>query len=368
MRRLEAITWVLTLCSDLRLSQAKTLADLAAAAMHVGRVSLANIGRKLLGPTAAKHRIKRTWRFCANGRVHVSDAMHGLIRRLCKRRKKKPLVIALDWTDLRSFQTLMAAAVMKGRALPLLWETHPRWKFHKSQNAIEEGLLVLLRTLVPESVPVVIGADRGFGRTELARTCQQLRVHYLVRIKPDVWVEHRRFTGLLSDYPVRKGLRHVLRGAVYRKDGAVTHNVVIHWKPGLPEERDRPWYLMTDLGAGALKLTLLYGRRMTVEELFRDDKNRRNGMALRNTQLTKADRIDRLLLVLALAYWLLVGIGLLARQRFRPGAWCSSNDEGQCSAFTIGKVMIDDMQVSAAAAFRIILEATIEATAELGTT
>lgn len=368
MRRLEAYTWVLTLGADLRRSQAKTLAALAAAALQVGRVSLANLGRNLLGPPAAKHRIKRTWRFCANPRVHVSDAMHGLIRRLCQRRRKRPLVIALDWTDFRSFHTLMAAAVSKGRALPLLWETHPKWKFHRSQNAIEEGLLVLLRALVPRTVPVVILADRGFGRTELARTCQQLGLSYAVRIKPDVWVEHRRFTGLLADYPVRKGMRHVLTGAVYRSDGAVTHNVVIHWRPGLPAQRDHPWYLMTDLGGGALKLTLLYGRRMTIEELFRDDKNRRNGMALRNTQLTRADRLDRLLLILALAYWLLTGLGLLARQRFRPGQWCSSNDARQCSAFTIGKVMVNALQVSAAAAFRIVLEATIEATAELGTT
>jgi hypothetical protein len=363
-----AIAWVLTLCADLRRSQAKTLAHLAAAALRVGRVALANIGRKLLGTTTAKHKIKRTWRFGANSRVHVSDAMHGLIRHLCRRRQKKPLVIALDWTDIRSFQTLMAAAVMKGRALPLLWETHPKWKFRKSQNALEEGLLVLLRGLLPRHVRVVILADRGFGRTALARAGQQLGLSYLVRIKPDVWVEHRRFTGLLSGYPVRKGIKHVRTQALYRQDGAVTHTVVIHWRPGLPAQRDQPRYLMTDLGGGALKLTLLYGRRMTIEELFRDDKDRRNGMALRDTQVTKADRIDRLLLILALAYWLLVGLGLLARQRFRPGPWCSSNDERQCSAFTIGKIMLEAMHVSAAAAFQIIVEATIEATAELGTT
>src|SRR5262245_33511288 len=94
-----AIAWVLTLCSDLRRSQAKTLAHLAAAALRVGRVSLANIGRKLFGSTTTKHKIKRTWRFCANTRVHVSDAMSGLIHYLCRRRKQKPLVIALDWTD-----------------------------------------------------------------------------------------------------------------------------------------------------------------------------------------------------------------------------------------------------------------------------
>jgi hypothetical protein len=46
----------------------------------------------------------------------------------------------------------------------------------------------------------------------------------------------------------------------------------------------------------------LSGRRITVEELFRDGKNKRNGFALRHTRVTKPDRIDRLLLIVALAY------------------------------------------------------------------
>src|SRR5262249_40958110 len=116
LSRLNAVSWVLPVCSALRLSQAKTLADLAAAALHVGRVSLAALGRKRAGPAACKHRIKRTWRFCANERVLVSDAMRGLIGRLLKRRAKrgarrrrvKPLLLAFDWTDVRTFHTLMA--------------------------------------------------------------------------------------------------------------------------------------------------------------------------------------------------------------------------------------------------------------------
>jgi hypothetical protein len=80
-------------------------------------------------------------------------------------------------------------------------------------------------------------------------------------------------------------------------------------------KRDEPWFLMTDLRRGAMELTNVYGQRMTVEELFRDDKSKRNGFSLRHTKITKPDRIDRLLLVLALAYWLLCGIGLVARQR-----------------------------------------------------
>jgi hypothetical protein len=367
MRRLEAASWVLTLCYPLRLSQAKTLAAVVPSAMRCQRASLANLGRGLTG-TAAKHAIKRVWRFCDNHRVTASDAMAGLIGRLCRRRKKKPLLVALDWTEIRSFHTLMASAVMKGRSLPLLWESYPEWHFHRSQNALEEGLLVLLRTLIPREVTVVLLADRGFGRTEMARLCQRLEFRYLIRVKSDVYIDHPRYRGLLHDYPVRKGMRRVLRGVRYRRDDPVTQNLVIRWKEGLPAGRDEPWFLMTDLAADAVTLTDCYGKRMTVEELFRDGKNKRNGWSLRDTQVGKAPRLDRLLLILALAYWLLVGIGLLAGRRYRPGRWCSSNDPRQCSAFTVGKIMVDDMQVSPAQALAAVLAATINILGKLGAT
>jgi hypothetical protein len=109
-------------------------------------------------------------------------------------------------------------------------------------------------------------------------------------------------------------------------------------------------------------LAALYRARWNAEELFRDYKNKRNGFALRHTKITKPGRIDRLLLVLALAYWLLCGVGLLAHGRYRAGQWCSSNDLKQCSVFTIGRIMIDDMQVKAAEAFTAVA-AAVEAAA-----
>lgn len=365
MNRTDAIAWVLTVCAQLRLSQAKTLADLVGAALHVGRASLAAIGRQLLGPAAAKHRIKRTWRFVANPRVELSDAMHGVVRRLVKGRKK-PLLVGFDWTEIRGFCTLMAAAVLKGRAIPLVWASYPKGALHKSQNNLEEGLLRVLRSMLPPAVPVILLADRGFGRTELARTCQLLGFHYVVRIRPDVWIEHPQFRGKLLDYPVFKGICRRLANVQYRKHRPVCQHVVIRWKVGLPAKRDEPWFLMTDLGRPALALSELYARRMTVEELFRDEKSRWNGYALRATLLTRAERIDRLLLILALAYILLVGLGRLARRRYRPGMWCSNNRPEECSDFTIGRVMLTRLRVSAAAAFAAALLATEQAAPNWG--
>src|SRR5262249_14589271 len=105
MRRDQAAAWVVIVCAvSLRLSQAKTWGSLVAAALSVQRVSLANIGRQMLG--SVKHQIKRCWRFCANERVETADAMRGIIARLVKKRKKA-LIVALDWVDIKGFQTLV---------------------------------------------------------------------------------------------------------------------------------------------------------------------------------------------------------------------------------------------------------------------
>jgi hypothetical protein len=130
--------------------------------------------------------------------------------------------------------------------VPLLWASYTEGQLYRSQNSYEEGLLRLLVSMLPEGVKVIVLADRGFGRTELARVCLDLGVRFLIRIKPDVRVTHPSYTGRLDDYPIEKGMWRVLAGAQYRSDQAVVLNVVIRWKNGLPKRRDEPWFLMTD--------------------------------------------------------------------------------------------------------------------------
>ena len=226
MRRKDTTAWVVCVCAvTLRLSQAKTLASLVAGAMRVERVSLVNLGRRMLGHS--KHQIKRAWRFCANPRVETSDAMAGILRRLLKKRKKA-LWIALDWVDIRNYQTLMASAVLKGRAIPLCWASCRRHTYdgHRFRNTFEESLLLVLRSMIPETVRVILLADRGFGRCALAAFLRRHHFSYVIRIQSKVRVKFRGFDGQLQDYPIGKGEAKVFRDVAYRADGAVRQNIV----------------------------------------------------------------------------------------------------------------------------------------------
>jgi hypothetical protein len=169
----------------------------------------------MAGAVAAKHTIKRAWRFTCNRRIEVADAMAGVVKRIGRKRKKR-LLISLDWTDFRSFHTLVAAANIKGRSIPPLWVTYTGNKLKRSQNSLEERLLRKLKLLIPSSFKVIILADRGFGRAEWAAVCQELKFHYVVRIKPDVHIACSRYTGVLRRYPTKLGMAHVLRQVCYR--------------------------------------------------------------------------------------------------------------------------------------------------------
>lgn len=76
------LAWVLGVCSALRRSQAKTLAELVAAAVPTERVGLANMGRAMGTAARCEHRIKRATRFVANRQAAVADGMAGVIARL----------------------------------------------------------------------------------------------------------------------------------------------------------------------------------------------------------------------------------------------------------------------------------------------
>ena len=88
------ITWVVGVTSSLLPSRSQTLARIVAAAVHLGRLNLAQLGRRLAGPIAAEHKIKQVWRFTATDRIEISDAMAGLIDRLVRKRKKRLIIRA----------------------------------------------------------------------------------------------------------------------------------------------------------------------------------------------------------------------------------------------------------------------------------
>ena len=352
MSRTDAAAWVLSLCiGSLRASQAKTLAAIVAAALGAPRLTLAGLGRQMGGSACVKHQIKRVWRFISNQRVEPVEVMRAVVSRLVRRHVKKlrgrPLLVSFDWTKVRTVHVLMAAVVVRGRALPLCWGSYTDKTLGKSQNALEEALLLALKDMLGPAVKVILLADRGFGRAELGRFCQRVGFDYIIRIKSKVQVKFAGQSVRLDRYQVRRGVCELHKSVLYRQRDPVRQHVVIRWKKGLPKKSDQPWYLMTNLNLPCLprqaarRISDLYARRFDIEELFRDAKSSQFGYALSQTRITRPDRLDRLILILVLAYLLLIGLGLWAQRNLPPRRWASNNRRDECSAFTVGRLLLD---------------------------
>jgi len=106
MRKWEDVyVWLKQLVPGMRLSRIKTLSALVAGAMRMRGVGVLSLGRAMSGPTAAKHRIKRVWRFFRNPAVESLEVSKALFERIMPR--KGSIVILCDWTDIDPFQQLV---------------------------------------------------------------------------------------------------------------------------------------------------------------------------------------------------------------------------------------------------------------------
>src|SRR5690606_34969393 len=101
-----------------------------------------------------------------------------------------------------------------------------------------------------------------------------------------------------SEWFFPTGRARMLKGVWVTKEMASVPAVVLVKAPRMKEA----WCIATtrsDLTAAAV--TKLYGRRFTIEETFRDQKDIRFGLGLSATHIRNCARRDRLLLVAAMA-------------------------------------------------------------------
>ena len=334
--RRSVVAWVVNACSLLRLSQSKALAQIVFGSMGCRRVSQADIGRAMETGTTPKHNIKRVSRFVGNKRVNVAKGCRGLVR-IAAKASGKCLVVAVDWVDIGKYKVLKAAVPIRGRAVPILFAAYPKWRLKGSQNAFEEAFFELLASLLPARTWTIIVADRGFARAELTGKLRELGLNHVIRVNANVRFASDRFNDLLSRHGVREGGHRDLGFGRYTARRPVERRVIVRWERGY----ENPLLLGTDLSWNWRKVVEVFKRRMSIEELFRDEKNIRYGWGLRQTKVGTAGRLERLLLVLAYAYLLLLVIGLVCRDTMSEAHWASASTKTQDQAcgFTLGRHM-----------------------------
>lgn len=308
---------------------AKRVASLAGAA--VGVLEGAALGIHAIGNALAlaeglksKHAIKQVDRLLSNQGIPVWSLFGSWVPFVVGDRPE--IVTALDWTDFDEDDQstiVLSLITSHGRATPLLWKTVMKSELKGWRNEHEDVLLERFREVLPEGVKVTVLADRGFGDQALYELLKdQLGFDFVVRFRGIVKVTNADGeTRPARDWVPDNGRPLLLRGASVTKSGREIGAVVCVKAKGMKEA----WHLATSLAdRPASEIVALYGKRFTIEESFRDQKNLRFGMGLSDTRIGDPDRRDRMLLISAIAIVLLTILGA-AGEAIGIDKWLKAN-------------------------------------------
>ncbi len=302
-------------------------------------LSLSRLARALIGQSTQKAALKRVDRLMGNKRIGQEAQVVGaaLLRTLC--RGAQPLVIAVDWSKVAPdgvFVELRAAATRPGmgRGLTIYQQVYPKSKL--GNGRAERALLKTLHGWMPAGVQVIIITDAGFRRPWFTEV-ERLGWSWIGRIRAGVCVSRDRIhweqaaawfakaTGKAcrwSDCWLTRRFRFACDMVLYRRRavggkryGRAGHGSTPKARREAKASAREPWLLAHSAQLRSLRaeeIVALYGRRMHVEENFRDSKSTPLGMGLEVSQSRSAPRLHALLLIGTLAAFLLWHIGQLA--------------------------------------------------------
>ena len=222
------------------------------------------------------------------------------------------LILILDPTTQEDRLVMVSVAVWyRGRALPLAWAT---WA---GNTALEgdglwtriDALLSEVARLLPARVSITLLADRAFGCPAFLDLLTKRGWHYVVRVQGQTRCRdpkgRERTVKSLCPY---RGKRGKLRGEVFKKQGWRTASVVAYWG----RRHTAPLCLVTDLPPGWAILRL-YRQRYAIEGTFRHYK--RYGWGWEQSQVTCLAHLERLLVAMALATWIVLLVATFKAQQ-----------------------------------------------------
>ena len=345
MREAAIVRFVKGLVNSWDARRSSCLARLVIGLMRGGRLGVAAIGRHVRTKTTDKHHIKSVDRFLGNQALDLSVLWRSLAALASSQRPR--LFVLLDWTDLHhdKLEALVAAVSYGGRALPIAWATTRKGIYERSRNLFETNFCRLLKTLVPDTVELVIVADRGFGRASLFRALRKAGIHFIVRIRKDVHLIDLRGHGPLRNRRIKRGQTRDLPNSLYGDDARAPVRAVITFGLATGSKQPKqPWYLATDIPPdelAACSIVAAYKLRMRIEHNFRDHKSMRYGFQLRSVRLSTLERYDRLFAIASLALLMLVLIGAQAERRHLNQTFRANTSTVRThSLFTIGLALV----------------------------
>ncbi|MEM1134670.1 MAG: IS4 family transposase [Bacteroidota bacterium] len=275
-----------------------------------GHSSLQKLGNKLPETTDIESRVKKVKRFLDSKYTDYKTYFLPLITPFLRGLASKgELVIAIDGSDVgKGCTALMVSVVWRKRALPICWLVRKCKKGHLPVSAHLEVLSQLLG-LVPTGCRVILLGDGEFDSIEQQAFCKLHDWQYVVRTSKDTLIQ----TGdgeqfQLNRLRVSNSKEALFIGDVYLT--AKKYGLVNCWVAYNKKEKTS-MYWVTNLEYGPDVITY-YKKRFGIETIFGDMKSR--GFNIHKTRVEDANRIDKLLIIIGIAFLIVFAFGTFEKQ------------------------------------------------------
>lgn len=279
-------------------------------------VHLSRIAEHIPSEAHAAGRIAQVRRWLANAYLPVETLYEPLIQPVLQQWAGKAVFIILDGCVLNheALQFFRLSLSHCFRALPLVWLVQ------NGPGLIQVSACTKLFThaarLLAHADSVTFLADRGFRDTDWAEKCIACGWNYLIRVANStyVWLPDGRCVSL-PFLGVMPGQTRYFKNVRLTQHKQFRCNIMVTWTKATPKQPAELCVVMTNLSPCHANLKH-YLKRMHIEQSFRDDKS--GGFNLQSTKLRDVERLDHLLLALAVAVLWIYEIGervLRAKQR-----------------------------------------------------
>jgi hypothetical protein len=182
------------------------------------------------------------------------------------------------------------------RAIPIAWaivEGNGLVKVQKLKSMLEKVQRFMNRYVKR----VTFLADAGFRDCDWAQLCQDLGWNYAIRIACNTYITFADGTSDRLDNLVPVNRNRYFQNVLLTRETKLQTNVSVTWTT---DEKGQPEMVAIITNQIACRARLReYSFRMSIEQSFRDEKS--GGFDLAHTRLHHAQRIDHLLLALAIA-------------------------------------------------------------------